>query len=108
MSRTTNITMIPFVRRLTMNGLHGVVGRIQQTQMEMIMKHWIGIENLIKGYFFSVISSQNKYFFCSICENPKDIDARVIKTRTDWRYIDSVLINAEIGQKWNIGISRYG
>ena len=89
-----------------MSGPHGVVWK--KTQMEMIMKHWIDIDLLIQGDFIVLSISKINIFFCSICENPIEIDARDSYTKIDWRYSNSILINAEIDNKWNIGISRFG
>ena len=55
----------------------------------------------------------------SICENPSEIDARVVtsvgnsKSEFDWIYADNILIhnvnlNNDSNPEWNIGISKNG
>ena len=62
----------------------------------------------LNGRFFIFEALNINIYHYSICEDPKEIDARVTTTNIDWRYSNSVLINAKNGHKWNIGISRYG
>ena len=49
--------------------------------------------------------------FISICENPTEIDTRVIATKHDWMYSNSILVhnaNTESTPHWNIGPSKNG
>ena len=62
MSKPIYITTIQYVQHRSMNGHRGVVGQNQQTQIEMIMKHYKDIEISTQGYFPVVISTQNNYY----------------------------------------------
>ena len=80
--------------------------------MVTITKRWIAIELTIQGeYRFKILI----YGKLSICEEPTEIDARVVEQNYenqfyDWIYSDSILIHdSENGEKsWSLGVSKKG